>query len=398
MISNMKCRWHKYRLVLPTESSFYLFNFLNKAAIRISRRRVAQSDLCGDFNPFVDDSLNHELSQLSFIVPQQMTDGDLLSHWFRCLCRSPKTFEWLLLLTNQCNFTCPYCFQEADPDFRRISDTCWPEVTEWMISAIFQRRPRYVRVAFFGGEPLQEYRLLEETCSALRGASISVGAAWRADLVTNGYCLDDGVLRRLCELGLKRVQITLDGPPEIHNYRRPLGASQEPTFDEVLKGIESAAKHPAVECVVRTNIDSHNIDHYPSILDLLAARDLKEAVSLSIVPTQPACQTAWHWNSRCFSRVEARRHLGSCIGDAVRRGFRVVLRSLESGPCISITRGGLVIEPNGDVSKCHHLGSDPRFVLGNVLDGAPLSVFEQLRACLLQANGTASLVRRWRWI
>ena len=372
----MEWRWHKYRLLLETESSFFLYNLLNKAAIRIGKDTLSAAELHGDFTPAKCDSLNADLQRLSFVLPRSMTDEQLLTHWHDSLCNNTNAFEWLLLLTTQCNFACGYCFQEAEPTFRNVTTTCWPDIVQWLTGAILERRPRYVRVAFFGGEPLTQIGLLEEISSALRKACDAVGAVWRCDLVTNGYLLDDAVCQRLVTSGVRRVQITLDGPPAIHDARRPLNVSHQATFDKVLRAIEVSSRHEQIECIVRTNIDAHNCQYYSALLDILASRRLVRRVSVSIVHTQPAPHTSWDWNRFCFSRSEAPKRLAVCIGEAVRRGFRAFVRSLESGPCISMTQGGLVIEPNGNLSKCHHLASDPTFVLGNIRAGAALSVLD----------------------
>ncbi len=372
----MKSRWHKYRLLFKTQSSFFLFNLLNKAVIRISRQMAEEAELSGEFRPFDDDSFNKELARLSFVIPANMADSELVFRWFNALCGTSKTFEWLLLLTNQCNFSCRYCFQEADASFRGTTDACWPQIIRWLNSAIQQREPRHVRVAFFGGEPLCQLGLLEEISSVLRKTCAAVGAAWRFDIVTNGYYFDGTTCDRLLELGLKRVQITLDGPPVTHNERRPANIDNKPTFDEVLQSIEVASRHAGLQCVVRTNIDRHNVAYYTEVLDILCAKNLSGRVWLSIVPTKPARQATWPWNEFCVSRSDAPSLVAPCIGEAVRRGFRVFTRSLEAGPCMSLARGTLVVEPNGNLSKCHHLANDPQFVLGNIRRGAPFSVLD----------------------
>jgi len=67
-------------------------------------------------------------------------------------------------------------------------------------------------VVWYGGEPTlaleQITTLTQKLLRQCEDANIEYGAS----MVSNGYLLDAQVARRLRELGVTRVQITVDGP------------------------------------------------------------------------------------------------------------------------------------------------------------------------------------------
>ena len=59
---------------------------------------------------------------------------------------------------------------------------------------------------------------------------------YSAGIITNGYLLTKENAERLKECQVGRVQITLDGPKEIHDVRRPL-VNGNGTYDIIMKNI-----------------------------------------------------------------------------------------------------------------------------------------------------------------
>ena len=86
---------------------------------------------------------------------------------------------------------------------------------------------RHLSVAWYGGEPLLAF----DTICTLTGQFRNLGLTYeKAGLVNNGYLLDDEKINKLNDLMIASIQITLDGPREVHHTRRVL-ANGGPTFD-----------------------------------------------------------------------------------------------------------------------------------------------------------------------
>ncbi len=48
------------------------------------------------------------------------------------------------------------------------------------------------------------------------------GLSVESSLITNGTLLTEGIFNELMRYNLQSIQVTIDGPPEIHNKRRPM--------------------------------------------------------------------------------------------------------------------------------------------------------------------------------
>ena len=67
---------------------------------------------------------------------------------------------------------------------------------------------------------------LFDLSTALMVRCATAGVKYGADIVTNGYLFDEATCQRLADHSVDAAQITLDGPPEVHDRRRPLASGQ----------------------------------------------------------------------------------------------------------------------------------------------------------------------------
>jgi uncharacterized protein len=145
----------------------------------------------------------------------------------------------LVDLDAPCNLRCTRCTRTsrgAAPDRRLASN-----VAERVIEQVEAVRAAHLTVAFYGGEPLLNLDLLLEHSTALQDYCAWRGLEYRAGVVTNGTLLDGHAARLLCAAGVSRALVTLEGPPALHDRRRPL-ADGRPSFDQILANV-ALARH-----------------------------------------------------------------------------------------------------------------------------------------------------------
>ena len=119
----------------------------------------------------------------------------------------------------------------------------------------------------FGGEPLIGLSVIERVSKRFWDLCNTNGLPNPArSITTNGYLLNEDMYGTLMDLGITSAQITLDGPPEIHDLRRPLVAGK-PTFDRIIKNILCAPE--AFSLSVRINVDSGNCQHIFELIEVL---------------------------------------------------------------------------------------------------------------------------------
>lgn len=210
-----------------------------------------------------------DLEENGFAVASPEADRQLLSDaWLEYLGELEKTPTQLIVVPSfGCNLQCTYCYQELFEPRARLID---PE----RIDALFAYIDRYHAkemprpyLTLFGGEPLVDTeshrdrvgRFLKGTQQ--RGMTVAV--------VTNGYDLE-AFVPLLREGPIREIQVTLDGPKEIHDARRP-HAGGGGSFERALRGVE-ALLDAKIPVNLRVVADKENLPHLPALARIAEAR------------------------------------------------------------------------------------------------------------------------------
>lgn len=177
--------------------------------------------------------------------------------------------SYTLVVTYDCNFRCPYCFElNTMTDELRQST-----MTRDMVDAIFtlldksQAKKTYKtkNITLFGGEPLlaKNYDIVSYIVN--KGIDRDI----RFTAITNGYdlmCFKD----LLSPDKIRSIQMTIDGTEETHNKKRP-HCMGYPTFQTIVTNIAMALEKE-VDVIIRFNTDKTNISQ------LLALKEIFDKV------------------------------------------------------------------------------------------------------------------------
>ena len=163
----------------------------------------------------------------------------------------PRLIFWET--TAACNLKCIHCRASA-LDFRSPDDLSTEESFALLDSIASFAQPVMV---LSGGEPLVRDDIYDIVS---HGTSLGL----RIVLATNGTMLTPEAARRLKEVGIRRISVSIDGASAgTHDaFRRQQGA-----FDAALAGIENS-KAAGIPFQINTSITRHNLAEVPDILDL----------------------------------------------------------------------------------------------------------------------------------
>lgn len=194
------------------------------------------------------------MQQRGYIVQDQGEEDQVLAATFGRLKKKLREAQnnvstIRLVLTYDCNFRCVYCYE--DHMHTKGGEWLKKTMTKEMVDQIKEKFGQNLNwVTLFGGEPLLlENRELVEYClEQFEGVEFGV--------TTNGYTLEEYLpLLEKYKFGL--VEVTVDGPEEIHNQRRRLADGQG-SFQKVLQGVEATVK-AGLPVQLRMIIDESNI-------------------------------------------------------------------------------------------------------------------------------------------
>jgi len=200
----------------------------------------------------------------------------------RRLAERRHTFErvsrpsYILMPSYQCNLRCPYCFQDhmrTRPELSHLLKTMSKDMARRIMKAMTsidamhpgaEGKPR--RITLFGGEPLmrENREFVGWWIDELKAASPCEISA-----VTNATQLD-AYADLLGPHAIRHIQITIDGPPAVHDQRR-IHADGSGSFELIAANMRFALER-GVQVAVRVNVDRTNIAQLPELAREIIAR------------------------------------------------------------------------------------------------------------------------------
>ncbi len=170
--------------------------------------------------------------------------------------------SYTLVITYDCNFRCPYCFELNTMTEELRKQTMTRDAVDKVFDIIDKMQEGKIRkakrIALFGGEPLlaKNYDII----SYIVGKGIERGLRFNA--ITNGYDLMH-YKDLLSPDKIYHLQITLDGMEEMHNKKRP-HCMGYPTFQTIISNIGMALENN-VAITIRFNADKTNVIQLQSL-------------------------------------------------------------------------------------------------------------------------------------
>lgn len=257
----------KYNLIfdIPGRKEKILLNPLSQSMdVCNGKDRIFLEYLQGKNSPFsggVED-LDYLIAR-GYIFAYPQDEDKMINELIKRDDQEGYPCDFLLYPTFHCNLRCSYCFQrpKSVPDkYSMISKDYVDKVFE-AIGVISQERKSESNrplIYLFGGEPLLRGKLYSEIIQYI--LSQAHKKDFRTGIITNGSNLAcyAATLKRF---KVEFVQVTMDGPRQIHDRRRKYGNGRG-TFDDILHGIESI-QGSDIKIFIRVNLDYQNIDSLP---------------------------------------------------------------------------------------------------------------------------------------
>lgn len=252
-----------------------------------------------------------------------------------------------------CNLACSYCYEGLN-SVRFMQ----PEVQDSVVAFAKMQVERFgyrsVVVSWFGGEPLLRPDLLYSLSKKLMAMCDDAKVEYSAMVVTNGTRLTPAVATRLKELKVTHVQVTIDGPREVHDVRRPFKGGSRSSFDLITRNVDSVLGILPIH--VRINVDRTNSMRSLEFVESMKARGWFEAgkqcafyLGFTRVWT-PVCNSI---ANQCFTMEQFSETEVQFQRDLMARGFTFGnLYPARTTYCVAAGPNGFVIDPDGELYKC----------------------------------------------
>src|ERR1035438_3616273 len=216
-----------------------------------------------------DSSLHAYLLKNCFVVEASLDESERVRIEFERAKYADRQMHLTIAPTERCNLACIYCYES------RGSGSSLTAAGRQRVKNFVERRRAgltMLGVTWYGGEPLLEMQTIEDLSRYFMKLAEDDKIDYHANMITNGTLLDDAKIDLLRELKVNHLQITIDGPEEIHNQRRFYRSDRKSTFADILSGLKQCAGKISVG--IRINVDKTNIDRYKKLIDQLGSEKL----------------------------------------------------------------------------------------------------------------------------
>lgn len=310
------------------------------------------------------------LSRLGFLVADSAKEREEMREVFRTMNDNRKRFNAIVIMNMDCNLDCIYCFEGSQKGKARYMTQETADKLVEFIDRNHLSAGRKISLDFYGGEPLLSLEMIVSVATRIRERAQACGAEFSFNLVTNGTLLTEETARTLVALGLKRVKVTLDGPPEFHDTQRPF-VSGKGSFRTILDNVKAVCDLLPLQ--IGGNYTRENYREFPRLLDMLLEEGVtpERVGSVIFAPVTGSIKefAMPEFNDGCISLdepwlIDASLYLREEI---MRRGFATP--KIAPGICMVEFKDDMVIGFDGSFYKCPAFVGMEKFSVGNLGEG-----------------------------
>lgn len=367
-------RWSKYNTLFQSQRfGCFLYNALSNVLFELDiphykflEQLKNNSQLS---NPDIDDQFMILLREQKILVKENEEKRLLMARHYR---RETLGFDNAHLTlsicpTLNCNFNCPYCFQQTQQNKSVMKS----DVIARLISFIKRfKQTKDLSITWYGGEPTMAFDVICDITRRIKELDINF---IDAGLVTNGYLLQADKISQLNDLNIKTIQITLDGPQDAHDSRRTLVSGCQ-TYQRILDNIDTLMNSSyGGSCNIRVNVDKNNQSGFFDLRTHLLERFKGKNLSVYAGHVDTATDHKYDKNCNLCANewadftIEQYRHNSAIHGSGV----------YPSGSlfniCSANSHNSFVIGPEGELYKCWEDVGKQNMVVGSIYEDEPVT-------------------------
>ena len=230
---------------------------------------------CASITDSVDEALSY-LKQKGFVVSVDADETKSLKLIQQSVLQRPAIDTLYLLLTDNCNFACTYCFFEGSysgPKEKTTNMTKELALTSVRRFASYLKRayeysdfkPYEPSIVFYGGEPFINVDIFFAAVEEI--ARLKKSGAFPQNLTvnvnTNGSLINHEIAS-FCAKHSIEVDISLDGYKSANDACRIWRGKNKGTFEDIMRGIATLKEAGAKTCISCT-VSEANVDELPDI-------------------------------------------------------------------------------------------------------------------------------------
>ncbi|WP_373215437.1 radical SAM protein [Peptostreptococcus anaerobius] len=351
----------KFNIECPSENGILIYNTFSSGVLSLNEEYSNEYSNLKKYGTCRKDLFN-ELCNGSMLIDKNTNEVSKINILSKSERFSTNCLSLTIAPTLSCNFKCPYCYEKGVE-----MNSMTKEIIHETIDFIKYRIDNNTKlgIAWYGGEPLLEINTIEYITKKLFETLDSIEENFEANIVTNGYLLSKEVALKLKNCKVKHAQITLDGPPKIHDKRRIL-MNNKPTFNKIINNIKECCN--ILDITIRINVDKTNIEYINDIVLILKENDIYDKVNVYLAPVDDINSKSK--NTDCFDTIEfANKESAFTKFKLQSELHNSIVPDCNLGICGAVNLNSFVIAPDGRLYKCWDEIGRIESSVGNVSTG-----------------------------
>ena len=348
--------------------------------------RDLQAWLASPFCNSADDAPEHLQNEVQELIKCKILtitedEDDRVLRFIRGRIPTPAISVCYMILSEQCNLACKYCFLGNNDKAKRdrfslnsmsmeTADKAIDFYIKQMELSDLDLESDHPVVIFYGGEPMVNFPVLVYIAEKINSLRPSVKCLENVELsmVTNGLLLNEERILKLKELAVS-IAISCDGFTEDANEMR-VDLKGTPVFSRVLEKLE-LCQTLGVDVALSVTLSEKTIQDGDAVLKLVDKYGIK-SFGFNILMSSDTFVLPESYNDAAAQFI-----IDSFI-ELRKRGIYEdrIMRKLDSfskaqvyySDCAATAGGQIVVAPNGQVGICHGCLYDKKYFVTTVDD------------------------------
>ena len=325
------------------------------------------------------------------ILTRDENEDDRVLQFVRSKIPSPAVNVCYMILSEQCNLACKYCFLGNNDCAKRsnfLMENMSAETADKAINFFIRQikasgldvEENKPVLIFYGGEPMVNFEILEYAATRINELREKEQCIRNIEMsmVTNGLLLNEEKVRRLHELGVA-IAISIDGFTEEANSMR-VDVAGKPVFSRILEKLDMC-KAMGVDVSLSVTLSEETIKNTKDILKLVDTYGVK-AFGFNIMMSSDTFVLPQSYNEAAAQFIidefiELRER--GIYEDRMMRKLKSFSKAqVYFSDCAATTGGQIVIAPNGQVGICHGCLHNKQYFVAHIDDDDFVAVKDKI--------------------
>ena len=356
----------------PQTGHHLAYNTLSRALVEVDSQCLSMLYSLGNGGPPISaNPVLQDLQTQGILVPMELNEVASYHEEFSTRRKNANQLHATILTTFQCPMRCIYCYQKHIKNGGHMSTETMEKTVSWLEDQILRLETKRCQITFYGGEPLANPTPIEYIGTRMGKYCKDKGIRLYLAMATSSILLTPELAKKLKGIGLKYLQITLDGDRDAHDKRR-MKKDGSGTFDLIMGNLIYLIKDFSI--TITCNVDRTNVLAAHSLIDILHSQGYAGKIEKFVFGAVSApSESAQGQRVACPETND--EDLVSLILHAASKGFVSDLRPRHK-LCGMLQPGLLIVDPDGKLYTCPSFLGSERYRAGAIDESENIGVRE----------------------